>query len=199
MNILSYKIIIVGDSSVGKSSILNYYINNSFHHSHNSTIGVDFRSKIIDVNNKNIKLQIWDTAGQERFRSIIRSYYRSCDGAIIVFDLTANKTLESIHSWLEELKNHNKINCPIILVGNKCDMCQNNISKTEIDKILDVNPNITYIEASAKNGLMINEIFVTLAQKLSVVSKTETNIANSFVLFDEIPNTLTRTRCYGNC
>jgi small GTP-binding protein len=203
MAMMSYKIIIVGDSSVGKSSILNYYVNKTFYDSYDSTIGIDFKSKIINFDGKIVKLQLWDTAGQERFRSIIRSYYRSCNGAIIVFDLTSNKTLESINMWLDELKNYNKNDypIPIILVGNKSDLCLDGISvvdKKNVNKILDTNPNVTYIETSAKKGLMIDEIFLTLVKKLTVDQITDSikNINSKIISFDEIPNKSYQTICY---
>ena len=192
MTVPTYKIIMIGDSAVGKSSILNYYINNSFQLSYNSTIGIDFKSKVTNINGKDIKLQIWDTAGQERFRSIVRSYYRSCHGAIVVFDMTVPRTLENISNWLDEINNYMTPNCPIVLVGNKSDLYEDNgycVNKKNIYKILETNTNITYVEASARRGIMINEIFITLIKKLLTIPLTKTySILNTgAITFDEIP------------
>lgn len=200
MNISTYKIIIIGDCTVGKSSIINYYMNDSFHIHYNSTIGIDFKSKTTNIDGKNVKLQIWDTAGQERFRSIIRSYYRSCDGAIVVFDVTAPYTLENINNWLNEINNYMMSNCPIILVGNKIDLCENNQvsynTKKNVNSILESNTNITYIETSAKTGIMINDIFISLAKKL-LNNVNSHNVNNKYITFCEnTQKTEQKTNCY---
>ena len=117
-----FKLIIVGDATVGKSCILLRFINNNYRTSHDLTIGVEFGMKIININNKNIKLQIWDTAGQECFRSIIRSYYRNSAGAILVYDISNRTSFNNIIYWLEEIKKYASNNLSIILVGNKCDL-----------------------------------------------------------------------------
>jgi len=202
MTVPTYKIIMVGDSTVGKSSILNYYINNSFQLSHNSTIGIDFKSKVTNINGKDIKLQIWDTAGQERFKSIVRSYYRSCHGAIVVFDMTVPKTLENVSNWLDEINNYMMPNCPIVLVGNKSDLYGDNpyhVNKKNIYKILETNTDIAYVETSARHGIMVNEIFITLIKKLLAIPRTKTYsiLDTGAITFDEIPEKdFQRSRCY---
>lgn len=169
---LSYKIVMIGNVGSGKSSILNTFVNNNINthdnlSSHGSTVGVDFRSKILSINDTKIKLHIWDTAGQERFRSITRQYYRSANGIILVFDIT---TICEIMSWIRELENCDLINKPIIIVGNKYDLydeydCSCNFhNENIINNLLTDHDNISYFQASAKTGYNINEIFDSLAE-----------------------------------
>lgn len=99
------KFILVGDTAVGKTSILNRFLTGSFDYNHEMTIGVEFGSKILTVNKQRIKLQVWDTAGQEEFRSITRSYYRSSAAALVVYDVSRRETFRSVRRWIEEVRN----------------------------------------------------------------------------------------------
>jgi len=117
-----FKFIIIGDSGVGKSCIVQRFLENKFSDDQENTIGVEFGTKVMDVKDKQIKLQIWDTAGQEAFQSITRSYYRSSAGALVVFDLTNRASFENCVKWLEEVSNHGNPEMVITLLGNKCDL-----------------------------------------------------------------------------
>lgn len=160
-----FKIIVIGDTYVGKSCLTLRFINDEYRHSHESTIGVEFGTKTITIDDKKIKLQIWDTAGQEIFRSITRSYYRSSAGAILVFDLTNKISFQNIKRWLNDVKTYANENTCIILVGNKCDLLNRDVSNYEIDEIID-EYNLDYVECSAKDNINIDKIFMQLGNTI---------------------------------
>ena len=196
-----FKLIIVGDATVGKSCILLRFISNNYRNSHDLTIGVEFGMKIININNKNIKLQIWDTAGQECFRSIIRSYYRNSAGAILVYDISNRKSFNNIIYWLEEIKKYASNNLSIILVGNKCDLDEkinnessNNSNKTileqnEIELSEIVNDSLT-----CNKRIVLEREGIELAEKYNLLfieasAKKLHNIDNIFnILSNNIIN-----------
>ncbi len=158
-----FKIISIGDSGVGKSSLITQYVDNIFTDSHISTIGVDFKIKTIEHLGKIIKLQIWDTAGQERFRTITTSYYRGAHGIMIVFDKTNIDSYLNINKWLNEVKYHAKENVKIILIGNKSDLNDIQVKEQEIIDFCK-NNNLCYIETSAKTGTNVDNIFEKLIE-----------------------------------
>ena len=114
-----FKILLIGDSQVGKSSLMIKYANDTFTSNNVPTIGVDFKIKTIEIDGRRIKLQIWDTAGQEAFRSITRSYYRGAAGALLVYDITRRDTFNHLTTWLEDARQHSNSNMVIMLIGNK--------------------------------------------------------------------------------
>jgi small GTP-binding protein len=120
------KIIIIGDSSVGKTNIMMRYVDKNYTLNHVPTIGVDFKSKIVDIEadkeKKKIKLQIWDTAGQERFRTITETYYNGASGIIVVYSINDRKSFNSVQNWLIQIAEHNGENLSKVIVGNKCDL-----------------------------------------------------------------------------
>ena len=117
-----FKLILIGDSSVGKSNILLQYLKGQFDPNSKATVGVEFGTKNIEINNKKIKIQIWDTAGQERYRSITSAYYRGAKGAFIVYDITRKTTFDNIDRWVADLKANGDDNISIVLIGNKLDL-----------------------------------------------------------------------------
>ncbi|CAD8159541.1 unnamed protein product [Paramecium pentaurelia] len=117
-----FKFIIIGDTSVGKSCILYQFLEQKFRVTHEMTVGVEFGAKILDLENKQIKLQIWDTAGQETFKSITRQYYRSAAGAILVYDITKRESFDNVREWIKECQTHGTQDMVIVLVGNKIDL-----------------------------------------------------------------------------
>ena len=163
-----FKIILIGCSSVGKSSILQRYIQKIFNNSYSCTIGVDFFMKSIDVGDKSIKLQLWDTAGTEKFRSITTGYYRGANAAFVVFDLTSKPSFDCLNEWIE---NYYKYSNPeeeknVVLIGNKSDLVdKREVTEEEIEKFAKDN-HIMYFETSAKDGKNINECFYFIAEKL---------------------------------
>ena len=117
-----FKVVLIGDSGVGKSNLLSRFTKNEFNLESKTTIGVEFATKTIETEGKIIKAQIWDTAGQERYRAITSAYYRGAVGALLVFDITKDQTFKNIDRWLQELKDHADQNIVIMLVGNKTDL-----------------------------------------------------------------------------
>jgi Ras-related protein Rab-11A len=117
-----FKIVLVGDSSVGKSNILSRYVNNEFYKESKSTLGIELSTKVFKVNNSIIKVNIWDTAGEERYNSITAAYYKGANGAIIVYDVTKKETFDNVEKWYKEIKLISEKNLSLILVGNKSDL-----------------------------------------------------------------------------
>lgn len=161
-----FKILLIGDSGVGKSSLLTRFVDNSFNYAYLSTIGVDFAIKTLTCNNKKCKFQIWDTAGQERFRSITTSYYRGAKGMIVVYDITNKESFNSISKWISDINNLCNREINIIIVGNKID-CQNDrqVTNTNINDFIN-NTKYIHMEVSAKTGTGVNLIFKKLAEEL---------------------------------
>ena len=163
-----FKLILIGSSGVGKSSILKRYIQKIFEEEYTCTIGVDFFMKSLNISNKSIKLQLWDTAGTEKFKSITTGYYRGANAAFVVFDLTYKSSFESVSEWIQ---NYYKYSNPdsekyVILIGNKSDLKEKReISEEEIYDFAK-NNKIKYFETSAKNGENIDECFYFIAEKL---------------------------------
>ena len=125
-----YKIVLIGDSGVGKSNIISKYLTDTFTFDSKATVGVEFGSKNLEIDRK-IKMQIWDTAGQERYKTITNAYYKGAKGALLVFDLTNKQTFESVDKWISEIKTNGDERIKIILVGNKSDLEEHRQVKTE--------------------------------------------------------------------
>jgi small GTP-binding protein len=162
-----FKLILIGDANIGKTSLINRYINRSFSDKYICTIGVDFMMKSIIYDNNRIKLQIWDTAGMEKYKQITVSYYRGAQAAIVCFDLTNKKSFKSVKRWIDDFSQTESMeNKVIVLVGNKCDLTlEREVSKEEIQNFVELNK-YYYFECSAKQGDNIDEMFCFLAQKL---------------------------------
>ena len=178
---INFKIILVGDVSVGKTSIIGRYINNSFNDDYQCTIQAEQQSKVIkEDENTSIKLNIWDTVGQEKFRAVTRQYYRDCHGAIIVFDLTKKSSFEQMRIWLDDIKNYGNNDTVIIIMGNKSDLTgEREISQNEIKEKLDeLNDDYLYFEVSAKNGNNISMAFDKLKKLIMENRKNIDNMNN---------------------
>ncbi len=171
---LSYKFLVLGDQMVGKTSILERYINNTFKSDYLLTIGVDKRLKRLEINNTDVDIFITDTAGQERFRSLTKQFYKGADGIIVGFSLTDSKTLQSISYWISEINQNCSKDFPISLVlfGNKCDDKDNiEVKPEEIDEIKN-KYNLTYFETSAKDNINIKNVFEYLT-KITIIKKKD--------------------------
>lgn len=174
-----FKLLIIGDSGVGKSSLMNRFSDNIFNETFINTIGVDFKIRTINMDGKVIKLQIWDTAGQERFRTIVSSYYRGAHGIMVVFDITNKESFENIPMWCEEIKKYAAGSVKKILIGNKSDFdTKRQVAYSEAKELAD-SMNMTYIETSAKTALNVEKSFYDLASMLQnnmVVCNNKTDI-----------------------
>lgn len=167
-----FKILLIGDSGVGKSSLLLRFADHCYTDSYISTIGVDFKIRTIEIDGKIIKLQIWDTAGQERFRTITSSYYRGAQGIIITYDITDETTLRNVKMWLGEIEKYASPNVCKYLVGNKSDLeLKRRISK-EVGEQLASDNNMIFSETSAKSNIGIDEIFNNLTRQMILMLPT---------------------------
>lgn len=165
----NFKLIVVGNNNVGKSSIVQVFNNNEFSSKYNSTIGIDFSSKVITVDDTNIKLQIWDTAGSERFNSIVKNYYRDCLGVAIVFDVSDRTSFDRVTAlYKDAIRNTDceSQELTIILVGNKCDIIKNRVVTYDEAKEMADLLHIRYMEASAKCNINIVDIFQYIGNTL---------------------------------
>jgi small GTP-binding protein len=161
--VVSYKFILIGSSGVGKTAILKRLVENSFTEDSQSTIGVEFDSTVLAINDRKVKLQIWDTAGQERFRSISKAYYRNAVGVILVFDITDRKSFDDLTSWLNDIRTLCDANAVIQLIGNKADLkSQRVVTLTEAEAFAS-HQHMQYLEISARVGENVREAFVRVA------------------------------------
>ncbi|EOA28458.1 hypothetical protein CARUB_v10024667mg [Capsella rubella] len=167
-----FKVVLTGDSGVGKSNLLSRFTKNDFSHDSRSTIGVEFATRSIQVDDKIVKAQIWDTAGQERYRAITSAYYRGAVGALLVYDVTRHVTFENVERWLKELRDHTDANTVIMLVGNKADLCHLRAISTDEVKDFAERENTFFMETSALEAINVENAFTeVLTQIYRVVSK----------------------------
>jgi len=167
----SFKILLLGDSSVGKTCFLKRYIDDTFQDVYLSTIGFDYKYKCITLKEgKNIKLQIWDTAGQERFRTIAKSYYKGAHGIILMYDVTDQKSFDSIKKWLEQIKEEAPNKVSVLLVANKIDIEKRIITKEDGENIAK-SYDLDIYESSAKDNINVSEVFEDLAEKINAKYK----------------------------
>ena len=162
-----YKILILGDSSVGKTCFLTRYADNTFQEVHMSTIGIDYKLKNVKMEDgKIVKLQIWDTAGQDRFRSITKNYYKGANGIVVIFSVTDKKTFGNVKNWIHQIKAEVDEKVTIILVGNKIDDEENREVTKEEGEEAARNFGLDFFECSAKTGENINSTFNELVLKM---------------------------------
>ena len=163
MTKINLKILILGDCTVGKTSLLLRYTDDNFTESHVSTIGVEYKVKTIEINGKSIKLQIWDTSGQERFRSITKNFFRSADGVLFVYDITSKESFTNIKEWLKNAQDVGN-NFEKILIGNKCDLAEKRQVKEEDLEKLGQKMGMTTFETSAKENINVSVIFQKMGE-----------------------------------
>ncbi|KAI3629697.1 hypothetical protein MIR68_011634 [Amoeboaphelidium protococcarum] len=172
-----FKVVLIGDSGVGKSNLLSRFTRNEFNLESKSTIGVEFATRSIQVDGKTIKAQIWDTAGQERYRAITSAYYRGAVGALLVYDISKHQTYENVSRWLKELRDHADANIVIMLVGNKSDLRHLRAVTTEEAKTFATENGLNFIETSALDAsnveLSFQKILTEIYRIVSEKSKLE--------------------------
>ncbi|XP_044010088.1 ras-related protein Rab-13-like [Aphidius gifuensis] len=179
-----YKVLLMGDSGVGKTCILDSFLCDSFIENHDSTIGVDFKAKMIEINGTIIKLQLWDTAGQERFRNVTTAYYHEAKGIILVYDVTNEKSFDNIINWLSLVNDRAPADVKKILLGTKCDIENKRKVPKERGEQLAVKYKMKFLETSSKMNINIEEAFFLLARDIyiaeneDIVLNTSTNDRN---------------------
>jgi len=161
-----FKIIVIGDSGVGKSCLLLRFADDTFSDTHIATIGVDFKIRTVELDGKIIKLQIWDTAGQERFRNITASYYRGAHGIILCYDVTDKESFLHIKDWLKEIDKFALSDVAKLLIGNKCDLIKEKVVDLNTAKEFSDAESIPFLETSAKNSINVEEAFMTMIQNI---------------------------------
>uniref|UniRef100_A0A0K0EPN1 Ras-related protein Rab-10 n=2 Tax=Strongyloides stercoralis TaxID=6248 RepID=A0A0K0EPN1_STRER len=173
---LLFKLLLIGDSGVGKTCILYRFSDDAFNTHFISTIGIDFKIKTIELGGKKVKLQIWDTAGQERFHTITTSYYRGAMGIMLVYDITNARSFDNIQKWLRNIQEHASEDVVVMLLGTKCDMADRRVISRERGQQLAIEHNIRFMETSAKANINIDEAFYDLAG--AILSKQPSRAEN---------------------
>ncbi|ODV92045.1 hypothetical protein CANCADRAFT_63438 [Tortispora caseinolytica NRRL Y-17796] len=184
------KLLLVGNSGVGKSCLLLRFTDDSFTPSFITTIGIDFKIRTVPLDGQRVKMQIWDTAGQERFRTITTAYYRNAMGILLVYDVTDRKSFEDIQTWYQNVQEHAADDVNKILVGNKCDSDDARVVSYDEGKELADRLNIPFIETSAKSNTNVDEAFFSLSRQIkqrlvdtgmptSTIGQSGLNIASS--------------------
>lgn len=182
----TFKIVFVGDSSVGKTTILTRYVHDQFSSSYAATVGVDFLSKTMYVDGRSVRMQLWDTAGQERFRSLVPTYIRKASVALVVYDVSNSKSLKSLSMWLDLVTAESVAQPLICIVANKCDLQESACDTTVQDRAADLGA--LYFHVSAKTGENITELFKAIGRHLLRVHDeyvAETSVAISLSTIPE--------------
>ncbi|XP_054476064.1 ras-related protein Rab-19 [Anoplopoma fimbria] len=174
-----FKIILVGDSDVGKTCVVQSFKSGIFIEKQQNTIGVDFTVRTLDIDGKKVKMQVWDTAGQERFRTITQSYYRSAHGAMVAYDITRRSTFESVPLWIREVQQFGASSVVLILIGNKSDLqAQRQVLFEDSCTLAENNGVLAALETSAKEAQNVEAAFILMARELLA--------RNGMTIIDEI-------------
>lgn len=167
------KLLLIGDSGVGKSCLLLRFSDDSFTTSFITTIGIDFKIRTIEEDGKRLKLQIWDTAGQERFRTITTAYYRGAMGILLVYDVTDEQSFNNIRNWMRQIQQHASESVNKVLIGNKCDMLDKKVVETSRGQALADEFGIKFYETSAKKNLNVDQAFTDIARDVMLRLQTQ--------------------------
>lgn len=176
-----YKLVFLGDQGVGKTSIITRFMYDSFDKNYQATIGIDFLSKTMYLEDRTVRLQLWDTAGQERFRSLIPSYIRDSSVAVVVYDITNRASFLNTSKWIEDVRNERGNDVIIVLVGNKTDLSERRQVSAEEGEDKATKENIMFIESSAKAGFNIKALFRKLATALPGMETAQAQPANNLI------------------
>ena len=171
-----FKVLLLGNSDVGKSSLLLRYVDSVWNDAFVPTIGVDFKVKTLTINEKKVKMQIWDTAGQERFRTVVSTYFRGAHGILLLYDVTNRDSFKNLESWLIEIEKNAKEKVLKILIGNKCDLTDDREIQSDEGKAFALRNGMEFMETSAKMNTNVTEAFETLG-KLMIEFNSKSNAA----------------------
>lgn len=174
-----FKLLLIGDSGVGKTCVLFRFSEDAFNTTFISTIGIDFKIRTIELEGKKIKLQIWDTAGQERFRTITTAYYRGAMGIMLVYDITNEKSFDNIKNWIRNIEENASANVEKMLLGNKCELEDKRQVSRERGEQLAIEYGIKFMETSAKNSINVEDAFFTLARDIKAQTEKKLKEASN--------------------
>ncbi|KAK4880878.1 hypothetical protein RN001_004197 [Aquatica leii] len=163
--IATYKLLVLGDSNVGKTCMVHRFCDERYYDTYISTIGIDFKQKIINLDGVPVKLQIWDTAGQERFRTLTTAYYRGAMGILLMYDITNLESFNHLTYWFKNIEENASPDVVTVLVGNKCEATEKCVEKNNGEKIAE-NFNLPFLEVSCKENINIEEAFFILARRI---------------------------------
>ena len=173
-----FKVLLLGNSDVGKSSLILRYVDQVWSDTFVPTIGVDFKVKTLEIDNKQIKMQIWDTAGQERFRNVISSYFRGSHGILLIYDITNRDSFKNLENWLTEIEKNASQNVLKILIGNKNDLVDDREIKAEEGQAFANRNGMQFIETSAKMNTNVTEAFEALAKLMMQFNSEKKTVLN---------------------
>ncbi|KAL5707957.1 Golgi membrane exchange factor (Ric1p-Rgp1p) subunit [Ranunculus cassubicifolius] len=173
-----FKVVLIGDSAVGKSQLLARFARNEFSLDSKATIGVEFQTRTLVIDHKTVKAQIWDTAGQERYRAVTSAYYRGAVGALLVYDMTKRQSFDHVARWLEELRGHADKNIVIMLIGNKSDLTTLRSVSTEDAKEFAQRENLFFMETSALEATNVETAFLTVLTEIYRIISKKSLVAN---------------------
>ncbi|XP_032394632.1 ras-related protein Rab-37 isoform X1 [Etheostoma spectabile] len=194
---VSLQTILVGDSGVGKTSLLVQFDQGKFiAGSFTATVGIGFTNKVVDVDNMKVKLQIWDTAGQERFRSVTHAYYRDAQALLLLYDITSKLSFDNIRAWLTEIHEYAQNDVVIMLLGNKADMVADRVVKKEDGEKLAKEYGVPFMETSAKTGVNVELAFLAIAKELKHRATQQQN-EPKFQIHDYIESKKHKSSCCG--
>ncbi|XP_025081957.1 ras-related protein Rab-37-like isoform X1 [Pomacea canaliculata] len=189
------KVMLIGDSGVGKTCLLVRFKDGTFlSGSFISTVGIDFRNKVVEVDGAKVKLQIWDTAGQERFRSITHAYYRDAHALLLLYDVTNKTSFDNIRAWLAEINEYAQEDVVIMLLGNKCDASSERVIRKEEGERLAREYGVAFMETSAKTGVNVDLAFMAVARDLKM-KKTRRPNEPKFCVADYVEQEKRQTGC----
>ncbi len=192
---LKLKILIIGDSAVGKTSLLLKYVENYFPETHMATIGVEYKTKVIETSKYKVNLNIWDTAGQERFKSITKSFFNGANGIVFVYDITESSTFSGVKNWIKDSDPYGKFES--VLCGNKDDLKEKRQVKTDALKEYGLKKKIAVFETSAKTGHNVNEAFKQLVD-LILNSRSDEELVRDFGVKGNQNLNLTKNKSKNN-
>ncbi|EMD34308.1 hypothetical protein CERSUDRAFT_117186 [Gelatoporia subvermispora B] len=194
-----FKLLLIGDSGVGKSCLLLRFAEDAFTDSYLSTIGVDFKIRTIELEGKMVKLQIWDTAGQERFRTIAAAYYRGAHGIVVVYDVTDNDSFANVKGWLQEIDRYASEGVKKLLLGNKSDLVERKVVDYNTAKEFADELQIPFIETSAKNSTNVEEAFVTMSKQIKETLDTSPEPSGNSKAGNVTPGRSLNEESSGSC
>ena len=198
MTEILFKILLVGDASVGKTCLMNRFIHNRFDEGYMSTIGVTFYTKIYDYKGNKIKLQLWDTAGQERFHSITSNYFRNADGILFIYDITNINSFEGVKDWIKESEDYDN-NIQKILLGNKCDLIDSREVQKEEAALFCKEKKMDFYETSAKENINLDEAFKKIVELIFKAKKAQNYLSNREIHQSLISNNAGKNNSNAKC